>query len=67
MGDSGYSDVTLGLCARKLGIKNNHIDKFNSQNPEFYSKENETIKDMFTFHYVGGERMIEMYSILNNT
>ena len=67
LGDSGYYDVTLGLCARKLGIKNNHIDKFNSQNPEFYSKENETIKDMFTFHYVGGERMIEMYSILNNT
>jgi hypothetical protein len=65
LGDSGYSDVTLGLCVKKLGIKNNHIDKFNSQNPEYYKRDIHTIKDMFTYHYVKSDTMIEMYQIIN--
>ena len=64
-GDSGYSDVTLGLCARELGIENKNIDGFNSQNPKYYKRENETIVDMFTYHYIGCDLMVDMYNMIN--
>ena len=49
-----------------MGVENNDIDKFNSQLPSYYKKENETIKDVFTFHYVSSELMVEMYKILTS-
>jgi hypothetical protein len=64
-GDSGYSDVTLGICLREMGLENHHIDMFNSQNPKYYSKANETIKDVFTYHYIGSDLMVEMYNMIN--
>lgn len=64
-GSSGYSDVTLGLCAKELGIEFSNIEGFNSQNPKFYTRENETIKDMFTYHYINSDLMVDMYNIIN--
>lgn len=63
--NSGYSDVTLGLCTRELGVEHNNLNGFNSQKPKFYNLKNKTIKDMYTYHYITPEIMIEMYNILN--
>jgi hypothetical protein len=56
-GDSGYSDVTLGLCLREMGIENKNFDEFHSQAPKYYKMENSKIKDVFTFHYVQSNEM----------
>lgn len=65
--DSGYSDVSLGICCRELNIGLNHNENFKSQNPSYYNQEIETIKDIFTFHYVSPEMMSEMYNIINSS
>lgn len=63
--DSGYSDVSLGICCRELNIELNHSENFKSQNPNYYKQEVTTIKDIFTFHYISPELMSEMYDIIN--
>ena len=62
---SGYSDVSLGVCAKEIGIEFCDYEKFNSQKPEYYKRDIHTIKDMFTYHYVNSDTMIEMYQIIN--
>jgi hypothetical protein len=62
--DSGYSDVSLGLCAKDLNIEYNHIEDFRSQNPDYYKVDKTLIKDIFTFHYISSELMVEMYEII---
>ena len=63
-GDSGYSDVTLGICLREMGIENKNFDKFHSQSPKFYNFENETIKHEFTYHYIQSDDMVILYELL---
>jgi Fringe-like len=62
---SGYSDVSLGVCAKETGIEFCDYEKFNSQKPEYYKRDIHTIKDMFTYHYVNSDTMIEMYQVIN--
>jgi hypothetical protein len=62
---SGYSDVSLGVCAKEAGIEFCDYEKFNSQKPEYYKRDIHTIKDMFTYHYVNSDTMIEMYQVIN--
>jgi hypothetical protein len=64
MTGSGYSDVSLGICARDLGIEFENYDEFKSQSPDYYKVELSLIKDIFTFHYVGSDVMSELYSII---
>jgi hypothetical protein len=62
--DSGYSDVSLGLCAKDLNIEYNHSEDFRSQNPDYSKVDKTLIKDIFTFHYISSELMVEMYEII---
>jgi len=62
--NSGYSDVSLGICCRELGIALKHNDNFKSQNPKFYNEDMTLINDIFTFHYITPELMTEMYDII---
>jgi hypothetical protein len=63
--DSGYSDVSLGICAKSLGIEFNHNENFKPCNHEYFKVEKTLIKDIFTFHYVDPELMGELYEILD--
>jgi hypothetical protein len=65
MTGSGYSDVSLGICARELGIDFINYDGFKSQSPDYYEREIDTIKNMFTYHYISSDTMIEMYNLIN--
>ena len=62
--DSGYSDVSLGICVSDLNIEYNHNEDFRSQSPDYYKVDKSLIKDIFTFHYIGSELMVEMYEII---
>ena len=62
--NSGYSDVSLGLCVKDLNIEYNHSEDFRSQNPDYYKVDKTLIKDIFTFHYISSELMVEMYEII---
>lgn len=62
--DSGYSDVSLGICVRDLNIEYNHNEDFRSQSPDYYKVDKSLIKDIFTFHYISSELMVEMYEII---
>jgi hypothetical protein len=75
--DTGYSDVTLGLSIIELGLKVvnqipklvtqiEHNEKFNGQSPTYYNIDISSIKDVFTYHYIDSQTMVEMYEILNN-
>jgi hypothetical protein len=62
--NTGYSDVTLGLFLRDLGIKSmNHIF-FKSQPPSFYNTPDKEISNYITFHYI--KTIDDMYSLLKN-
>jgi hypothetical protein len=61
---SGYSDVSLGICAKELNIGLISHDGFKSQTPDFYKVEKTLIKDIYTFHYIKPDLMNEMYLIL---
>ena len=61
---SGYSDVSLGICAKELNIGLINHDGFKSQPPDFYKVEKTLIKDIYTFHYIKPDLMNEMYLIL---
>jgi hypothetical protein len=61
---SGYSDVSLGMCVKDLNIEYNHNEDFRSQNPDYYNVDKSLIKDIFTFHYISSELMVEMYEII---
>ena len=61
---SGYSDVSLGICAKELNIGFINHDGFKSQAPNFYKVEKTLIKDIYTFHYIKPDLMNEMYLIL---
>ena len=53
--NTGYSDVSLGLSLREMGINNvNHI-LFNSQPPSNYGYSLDDIKDYVSFHYIKTE------------
>jgi hypothetical protein len=62
---SGYSDVSLGICVRDNEFELYNDEKFNSQNPDYYERKIDTIKNMFTYHYVSSDTMIEMYNLIN--
>jgi hypothetical protein len=50
--NTGYSDVTLGLCLREMGIIITDSDYFKSQSPEFYNIDIDNVKNYITFHYI---------------
>jgi hypothetical protein len=62
--NTGYSDVTLGIWALKLGIHFENDDRFKSQSPEVLKIDKSLIKDIFSFHYITSERMCEFYDIV---
>jgi hypothetical protein len=62
--NTGYSDVTLGLCIRKLGVKLNNHDFFSTQPPEIAKIPIEETKNYITFHYI--KTMDDMKNLLNN-
>jgi hypothetical protein len=47
-----YSDVTLGLYLRDMGIKCQNDDGFRSQNPQFYGIPNDQVHNYVSFHYI---------------
>jgi hypothetical protein len=61
---SGYSDVTLGICARELNIELYNDERFMSQAPITLQIDESSIKNNFTFHYILPEKMGELYKIL---
>jgi len=64
--NTGYSDVTVGVCAKELNIKFENYVGFNSQDPKHHNLDKTAIKDMFTFHYIKSEEMGEFYQLINN-
>jgi hypothetical protein len=50
--NTGYSDVTLGLLLRELGIKSIDYNFFNSQPPSFYNIPVDDTSNYITFHYI---------------
>ena len=63
--NTGYSDVTLGICLRDLNIPVSNSDLFKSQPPSFYNYSNKSITNQITFHYI--KTKDEMYNLLKNT
>jgi hypothetical protein len=62
--NTGYSDVTLGLCLRDLNLPVSNSDLFKGQPPNFYGYSNESIINHITFHYIKTKNM--MIELLNN-
>jgi hypothetical protein len=62
--NTGYSDVTLGICLRDLNIPISNSDLFKGQPPNFYGYSNESIINHITFHYIKTKNM--MIELLNN-
>lgn len=50
--NSGFSDVSLGIIAKKCNIDFLNDDRFKSQAPNFYNIDDEKINNYFTFHYI---------------
>lgn len=50
--NTGFADVTLGLCLREMGITITNSDYFKSQSPEFYNVHIDDVKNYITFHYI---------------
>jgi hypothetical protein len=61
--NTGYADVTLGLCLRDLNIPVLNSDLFKSQPPNFYNYSDELIKNYISFHYI---KTKDMMTNLNN-
>ena len=57
-------DRDLSYCFKDLNIEYNHSEDFRSQNPDYYKVDKTLIKDIFTFHYISSELMVEMYEII---
>lgn len=58
--NTGYSDVTMGLCMRDLKIPICHIYGLNSFSPDKYNLSN--INDEITFHYIKDNKLMsELY------
>ncbi len=53
--NTGYSDVSLGLSLREMGINNINSTLFNSQPPSNYDYSLDDIKDYVSFHYIKTE------------
>ena len=62
--NTNYSDVSLGICARSLGVEFDNDDKFNSQTPEKSNLSDADIKDLYTFHYINPQKMHELYNLI---
>jgi hypothetical protein len=62
--NTGYADVTLGLCLRDLNLPVSNSDLFKGQPPNFYGYSNESIINHITFHYIKTKNM--MIELLNN-
>lgn len=50
--NSGWGDVSLGLCLRELGISCENHSCFHAFPPKNYNYNLETIKEQLTFHYI---------------
>ena len=50
----------------KLVTQIEQKEKFNGQSPTYYNIDISSIKDVFTYHYIDSQTMVEMYEILNN-
>lgn len=57
---SYYSDVCVGLWARANGVQIEQITGFYSQSPEFYTLDQEAIKEAYTFHYIKTQEQVEI-------
>ena len=53
--NTGYSDVSLGLSLREMGINNINSTLFNSQPPSNYGYSLDDIKNYISFHYIKTE------------
>jgi len=50
--NTGYSDVTLGLCLREQNIPVFDYELFRCGPPSFYGYQDDVIKNHITFHYI---------------
>jgi hypothetical protein len=50
--NTGASDVSFGIIAKKCNLYFLNNEKFNSQAPEFYSDKEDKLKNFTTFHYI---------------
>ena len=62
--NTGYSDVTLGLCLKDLNIPILNSDLFKSQPHSFYNYSDDLIKNYISFHYITSKDMIT--NLINN-
>jgi hypothetical protein len=62
--NTGYADVTLGVCLKNLNIPILNSDLFKGQPSNFYEYPDESIKNHITFHYI--KTKDEMIKLLNN-
>lgn len=62
--NTGYSDVTLGLFLRELGIKSIDYNFFKSQSPSFYGISVDDVSNYITFHYI--KTIDDMNTLLKN-
>lgn len=62
--NSGYSDVSLGICLRELGISSKDSIMFRSQPPSFFGFGLSEIKNYISFHYIKTKN--EMEILLNS-
>jgi len=62
-----YSDVTIGVILKDLGIPVVHVEGFNAHPPEKVAKDEspealqQVLRNALSFHYIPPERMIELY------
>lgn len=62
--NTGYADLTLGVCLKNLNIPILNYEFFKSQSHIFYEYPDESIKNYITFHYI--KTKDEMFKLLNN-
>lgn len=61
-----FSDVTVGVHMRELGIELCDSDLFHSQPPEFYNHSEEDIKESISYHYINSEQKIKQLNDIFN-
>ena len=64
--NTGYGDVSLGICLRDLGIKSFDYWGFKSQPPPFFNIDMNETNKYISFHYIKTlKNMEELYSLIN--
>jgi hypothetical protein len=61
-GISRFADVNVGFYCRDNDIKIVHNDLFHPLPPESFNANDEYIKNAISFHYIIGEKQLELYN-----